>query len=134
MPNLSPFNIHLGKYLNEVTDGKSPLPLPFTKEILLLETYIAGTFHLENPDPETLSKTLRKNDRLKLIREQENLYDEFAIRVETERGEKVGYVPKKNNEVIARLMDCGKLIYATIDEFNFVYERLSIEISIFMTD
>ena len=43
-----------------------------------------------------------------------NGYDELAIRVETAAGERIGWVPKKHNDVLARLMDAGKLLVAKV--------------------
>lgn len=48
---------------------------------------------------------VQKNQRLVLRREPDNEYDECAIEVYTLTGDKLGYVPKNHNRVIAALMD-----------------------------
>lgn len=100
---------------------------PLTKEILLFETYIAGTSHL---DDKTVLKEIEVGDRLTLRRE-DNKFDKRAILVLTSDGKKLGYVPRKYNIVFSRLMDAGKLLVAyitEIDEINPNYAEIEIEI------
>lgn len=53
---------------------------------------------------------------LQLFRELTNPYDEWAIVIKNEKGEKLGYVLRSRNLILARLMDAGKLIYAKVKE------------------
>ena len=50
---------------------------------------------------------------LTLIREPENVHDKNAIRVEW-RGEKLGYLPRRENKTVATAMDAGDKIDAKI--------------------
>ncbi len=107
-------------------------PLPFSREILLLETHIAGTSYLD--DPEGLATRIKPNDLLSLKREPYNEYDANAILLFTQQGEKAGYLPRDKNEVIARLMDAGKICFALIIDFDFIDDWLCININVFMKD
>ncbi len=49
---------------------------------------------------------LDKNERLELVREPANKYDENAIALHY-RGKKIGFVPREKNEVISTLLDAG---------------------------
>ncbi|MBB1534455.1 MULTISPECIES: HIRAN domain-containing protein [unclassified Leptotrichia] len=86
--------ILLDKYINQ------------SKQIFLLDTYLAGTKYIRN-------FSLKIKDSVKL-----DLYREFnavalnAVAVYNENKEKVGYLPTEHNEVIARLIDAGKKIVA----------------------
>ena len=83
---------------------KEGLPLPFTKEIFLIECHVAGTSHhnIKDIEPE-----IKPDDFLIFKREPENPHDEFAIAIYTESENKLGYIPKEKNEILARLMDSG---------------------------
>ena len=89
--------------------------LPFTRQIHLLRTYVAGS-----------------------VREPENPYDERAILVENLEGEKLGYIPRRKNEVLASLMDAGKSIYARVCHLEDPEEDLPVsgymDIDVYMDD
>lgn len=92
-------------------------PLPFSRDILLLVTHVAGTSYLD--DPEDLATRLNSGDQFIMKREPNNEHDTNAILLFTKQGEKAGYLPRRKNEVIARLMDAGKTLFAQIDDFDF---------------
>ena len=48
------------------------------------------------------------------FREPDNQYDKQAIVIKTVDGVKIGYVPKQDNVIFARLMDAGKLLFGRI--------------------
>ena len=56
---------------------------------------------------------MRVGDSLVLTREPDNIHDTLAIRVEW-RGQHIGYVPRRENSDIARLMDHGVPLSARI--------------------
>lgn len=92
---------------NELSDVK-----PYHKDILLFDTYVAGTAYVKGI--EELEKSLDVDARLEFFREPDNVHDPNAIVVKTTGGQKVGYVPMKDNIVFSRLMDAGKLLYGKI--------------------
>ena len=88
----------------------------FSRQIFLDEVNIAGVTHVKKI--KSYVKKLKVGDRLTLLREPKNEYDELAIVVKDEKGHKLGYVPRRCNSVVARLMDAGKLVYAVIDDID----------------
>ncbi len=100
------------------------------KEILVLETIVAGTSFrkLQDVEPE-----LKAQVKLELKREPTNEYDEFAIALYFNKN-KIGYIPKDRNEVIARLLDTGKAFFATIEAKEYEGNWLKIEIKVYLKD
>ena len=81
------------KYLEIVRTSldKTGLPKPFVQEVELLNCNIAGTTFLNLKD---IEPKLKKNQLLVLKREPKNKYDDKAILILTEDGQKLGYVPQ----------------------------------------
>ena len=100
------------------------------KDILVLETIVAGTSFRKLKDVEPQLNTQVK---LSLKREPDNEYDDFAIALYFEKN-KIGYIPKTSNEVIARLLDAGKAFYATIEAKEWEGNWLRIEIKVYLKD
>ena len=124
---------------NELTIGKQNMvslvtdnPLgdlikPLSHEILLFDSYVAGTTYIED---ESVFDEIREGDKLVLKREPENRFDENAILVLDGKNRKLGYIPEKDNIVFARLMDAGKyltakILYIDLDEY---FRKISIGI------
>ncbi len=101
---------------------------PFQRDILLFDTYIAGTSHIGNIA--ALEPGIKVGDRLNFFRETENEYDANAIVIKTVANEKIGYVPQKDNIVFSRLMDAGKLLFGTVKakELRGKWVKISIDI------
>ena len=74
---------------------------------------------------------------MELFREATNEYGKHAILVKY-HGEKIGYVPRKDNYVLSKLMDGGKHIYGVVDScVDEVYENYEfkfINFKIFLND
>jgi len=83
------------------------------KCLLLAEVRIAG--FMFNDDPYSLMYELHAGDTMELVREPDNPFDEDAIKVLNRYGNKIGYIPRRYNPVIARLMDGGKEIYGILE-------------------
>lgn len=78
--------------------------------LLVQESPLAGfQFH----EGKRLWGDMRVGDRLDLIREPDNPYDARAVRVEWQ-GHKLGYVPRADNEAVARQLDRGARLEARI--------------------
>ena len=93
-------------------NGGLVIPQPFERDIFLLDTYVAGTTHIEGI--EELEQYLNIEDKLDFFRELDNQYDKQAIMIKTASGVKIGYIPKQDNVIFARLMDAGKLLFGRI--------------------
>ena len=111
--------------------GKNGLPMPFTKEIFLISTHIAGTSHrnLEEIEPD-----LANGDLLCFKRDVKNKHDKFAILIHDEKGRQLGFVPRDQNEILARLMDAGKLILGRLENKNWHENWLKLKIRVFMRE
>ena len=110
--------------------GMEELIKPLRQEILLLETYIAGTTKLED---DSIMNGLQEGSALILQRE-ENRFDDNAILVLNESRQKLGYVPEKDNIVFARLMDAGKCITAKVVRIEPRSTFRQINIAIYLVD
>ena len=110
------------------------VPMPFVQELFLLECEIAGTGFVE--DIEKKAKALTEGTVVSLVREADNKYDKLAIRVDNADGGKLGYVPRKKNEILSRLLDGGKMLYGKVAEIEFseFSSWITITIKIYMKD
>ena len=112
--------------------GGGLVPLPHIHEIFLIDCRIAGTTHVEDIDDKTAD--IDKGTLLMFRREKDNQYDNLAIQILNSKKERIGYVPKAKNEVLARLMDAGKLIFGRVEEKEKVDDWIKISIKVFMKD
>ncbi len=69
--------------------GMAELIKPLQNEILLLETYVAGTAYIED---ESVFDEAHDGDKL-ILRREDNRFDEKAILVLDQKERKLGYVP-----------------------------------------
>ena len=77
-----------------------------TKRVFLLDTYLDGTKYIRN-----FNWKIKNITMLDLFREFSGTYINM-VAAYNDRKEKVGYVPKEHSEVLARLVDSGKKLYA----------------------
>ena len=103
---------------------------PLKNEIHLLDTFIAGTTHLEDATP---LDEIKSGDELSLKREQ-NRFDDNAILILDAKGRKLGYVPEKDNIIFARLMDAGKKLIGKISDIKPKGGFIQISIGIYLVD
>ena len=80
--------------------------IPFTREIFVINVYVAGTNYYKNIDQ--LQDQITNTTHLTMIRQPDNEVDQYAIGLYFNHTQ-IGWVPMKDNLVIARLMDAGKL-------------------------
>lgn len=109
----------------------SGLATPFTKEVFLVETHVAGTSHIPS---KKIEPTLKYGDSLVLRRDLDNPHDELAILILTESGEKLGYVPRDRSEILARLMDAGKFLFSRIESKEWHGDWLQVSARVFLRD
>ena len=111
-------------------NGIGELIKPLSHEILLFDSYVAGTTHLED---DSVLGELQAGDKLTLVRE-DNKFDNNAIVIQTKDGRKIGYVPEKDNLVFSRLMDAGKLLMAKVTTHDVKGKFHRIGIGIHLVD
>ena len=87
----------------------------FLEDTYLITLNVAGLYY--NDNILEIFPKLKKKDRLELYRQQDNEFDKYAILVKF-NGEKLGYVPRSDNKILANLMDAGKEIYGEIVDLN----------------
>jgi hypothetical protein len=95
--------------------------------ILLQDSPLAG---FQYHHGKQLWEEMKVGDALTLTREPDNPYDAKAIRVDW-RGHKLGYVPRRENTDIARIMDSGTTLQARISrlvESRDPWQRVRFEI------
>lgn len=107
------------------------LVAPFAREIFLIETHVAGTSHVPIRQ---LEPSLAEGCPLVLRREADNAHDSLAILILTEQGAKLGFIPRVRNEVLARLMDAGKFLFARMESKNWHGDWLRVSIRVFLKD
>ena len=112
--------------------GSLGIGRPFSKQIYLISARIAGAFYVDNISE--LLEELKEGSKLHFFREPENKYDNLAIIVKNHNKEKLGYVPRENNPILARLMDAGKLIYGTLKKIENNDSYIDVEMEIYMDD
>jgi hypothetical protein len=116
----------------DIADRLKDMPMPFQRDIFLLECHVARTMHVD--DILAKAKDIDVGAALALKREPENENDGLAILVETVGGDKLGYVPRSHNPVLARLMDAGKLLTTKVVHKELEDHWLNIRIEIYMKD
>lgn len=104
---------------------------PFAREIFVLNEFVAGTTYCENIDD--VIDQVTPGTMLKMRRDPENEVDEYAIGlyIGTTR---IGWVPMKDNLVIARLMDAGKAFTCKVVKVTNLGSWWKINVSIYMID
>ena len=120
-------------FLKSFFAGSALLFLPKTgvekpvREIRLSSPYVAGFQYYQGAEVEP---QLRENDMLTLKRESTNPHDCYAIEV-FQNNAKLGYLPRVENKVIARLMDQGIAVKARIlkiDPEEFASRKVKIKV------
>jgi hypothetical protein len=87
-----------------------PVGADTQSQILLQSSPLAGYRYYEG---KRLWQEMKVGDALDLVREADNPHDFNAVRVEW-RGHKLGYVPRADNQALARFMDRGSKAAARI--------------------
>ncbi|MBO7434389.1 HIRAN domain-containing protein [bacterium] len=111
---------------------KTGVPLPFVQEIFLLDCTVAGTTHVQEIEAKTADVV--PGTVLAFRREPANPQDPLAILILNGNGEKIGYVPQQKNEVLAHLMDGGKLLFGRVEHKDWRGKWLHIRLRVFMRD
>lgn len=112
-------------------NGITEMIKPLMKEVFLISTFVAGTTHVKD---RSVFEEIKEGDKLILKRQPDNRFDELAILVLAQSGKKLGYVPEKDNPVLARLMDAGKKLTASVENISVKGQYHSIHIGISLVD
>ena len=91
---------------------------PFMKEIYLTRQIIVGLRY--QGGAKELLKDLKPGEKVSFLREPDNRFDRKAIMAVDEDGRKLGYIPRTQNDILASLMDAGKVIYGIVTDRQMV--------------
>lgn len=108
------------------------MPMPFVKEIFLIECSVAGTGYVE--DIEAKTQDVDTGSLLAFRREPHNKHDQLAIQILNAKNQRIGYVPRAKNEILARLMDGGKLLFGRVEDKMTFGDWLKISIKVYLRD
>ena len=87
-----------------------PLAAYADASIIVQQSPLAG---FQFYDGKTLWDEMKPGDALSLVRESDNPHDANAVRVEW-KGNRLGYIPRRENANVARQMDRGAPVKARI--------------------
>ena len=119
--------------LDFLRDPSFGMSAPFSQAVLLAEhARIAGMSH--HGEAVDLDAQLEVGTRLELRRDPTSTLDPWTIRILAPGGRQVGFMPADINEVLARLMDAGKRLYAVVDETDETDTWLKIYVKVFLDD
>ena len=106
--------------------------IPFNREIFVINVFVAGTSYCKNIDQ--ILDQISDTTHLTMLRQPDNEVDQFAIGIYYNQTQ-IGWVPMKDNLVIARLMDAGKLFNCKVVSVNHNNpSNPRINVSIYMVD
>lgn len=113
--------------------GGLSVDMPFSNKICLVpHTRVAETGKVADIDE--AAAALREGDTLRLVRQKGNLANRWAIQVLSPRGGKLGFVPRDVNQILARLLDGGKHVFAEVLDVSERNYWWRIEIAIYLDD
>jgi hypothetical protein len=87
-----------------------PVAAQTSGRILVQSSPLAGFQYYEG---KALWAQMKPGDLLALVREPDNPHDPLAVRVEW-NGHKLGYLPRRENQAVARQLDHGNPLQARI--------------------
>ncbi|MDO4290936.1 MAG: HIRAN domain-containing protein [Eggerthellaceae bacterium] len=99
---------------------------------LVAGSTVAGTRHVAGVSD--LAQTYRPGERFVFERDRDNLYDAWAVRVLDGNRNRLGFVSCECNEVVARLMDGGKLVFGVFEGVEQVENWTRIEMGVYLDD
>ena len=124
--------IQLNPQLMALLSGGGKDIMPFQREIFVINLFVAGTGYCDKIGE--LQQYLDKDTRLTMRRQPDNEVDEFAIGLYYKE-HRIGWVPMKDNLVMARLMDAGKMFTCKVVSINRKDpDWPRINVSIYMVD
>ena len=106
--------------------------IPFNREIFVINVFVTGTSYCKNIDQ--ILDQISDTTQLTMLRHPNNEVDQYAIGIYYNHTQ-LGWVPMKDNLVIARLMDAGKLFNCKVVSVNHNNpSNPRINVSIYMVD
>jgi hypothetical protein len=108
----------------------APAQDPGAAEILVQVSLAAG---LRYHAAKAVWDQMHEGDALALVREPDNLHDINAVRVDW-NGHQLGYIPRTENQAVARQMDRGNRLEARITKLTqYRNHRRKLEFEVFLS-
>ena len=107
--------------------GAAPVIVRAEALIIVQQSPLAG---FQFYDGKSRWDDMKPGDALTLVRERENPHDANAVRVEW-KGNRLGYIPRRENAGVARQMDRGALVKARIVKLTQArnpWQRIAFEV------
>lgn len=82
-----------------------------TVRILVQSSPLAGSQYYQLTE---LQRNIRVGDPLELVRDANNVHDKNAVAVRW-HGQPLGYLPRKENRAVAKAIDDGETVRATVE-------------------
>jgi hypothetical protein len=121
------------KFLGRLLGGASqlkPKPDDVSKRRYILNNgFITGFQHHGGP---AVLHELEVGTPLTLVREPENIYDKYAVRIEF-RGRHIGFIPREQNRTVSELLQQGAPLECSITEVTAaapMWEAVRIQVSL----
>lgn len=119
--------------LGHVRNRSLNISAPFEQQVMLVErARIAGTSH--HGDSDDVLASLELGARLTLQREPTSRHDPWSIRAISPAGRMLGYLPADVNEILSRLMDAGKHLYAKVVEKDESDTWIKVYVEVYLDD
>lgn len=116
----------------QIKDSFGDLIRPFQREILLKECVVDGTIGVD--DVLVATAGLGIGSEIKLRRLTKGKVESHSVAFENRDGERIGYVPKADREIIANLLDAGKKIKAKVVSKCVEGHWLNMRVGLYMED
>ena len=101
--------------LSEINkNGVSSVIKPLTKETQLFDCFISETY---DTNMSIISK-LKIGDEINAKKDENNLFDEYAVALFSAQGKKIGYIPELYSSIVNKLISAGKVIKAKIVDID----------------
>lgn len=97
------------------------------KDIYLMSTYVSGYMYR---DQELLIEELRNSRMYYLKMEDNNIYDNKTVKIIGESGYVIGYIPKKDNEILSNLLTKNLYVYCVVREYSLEEDHISLDVYI----
>jgi hypothetical protein len=123
---------NIAQFIDRAAEAGLQIAKPFEQAIYLIDVHIAGTTHIEEIDD--LVAGLAIGDKLRFQRDKDNPFDGLAIKVMDSDGNRLGFIPCDSNEILARLMDGGKLLYGEIAKMELLGHWHKVTMQVFLDD
>ena len=99
------------------------------KGLFVGSVYLAGTQYA--PDITQSYKQLNIGDSVQIVREKENPHDSKAVKVLTDKGKKLGYMPARHNLFLSQMIDFGIFVQGEVRKLRWDESGVAIKVMLY---